>query len=103
MGLNPFAYRLVFGGQLPITAFDLFSQSHRRRAIYSISWDVIAFPEGGLEDIISGEAMPNISWAVSGEVDHREYSKTSEKRTYGSSEGPLVSAYDTGDSRDADW
>lgn len=103
MGLGSSAYRLAFSGRFPVTSFDLFSQSHKKRAIYSISWDVVAFPEGGLEDIISGEAMPSISWAVSGGVDDREYSKTSEKRTYGSSEGPLRSAYDTGNSQNADW
>lgn len=68
----------------------------------SIGWDVIAFPEGGLEDIVSGKAIPNISWAVGdGEADLREYSKTSEKRMYGNSEGPIRSGNNI--ENNSDW
>lgn len=83
-----------------MTVFDLFAQSQRKRPICSISWDMIAFPEGGLEDIVSGGIVPNISWAVRDrDSDQQVYNRTSEIRIYGNFESPI----DNKDGQNAGW
>lgn len=91
---------IVSGAYFPMTAFDLFAQSQRKKAICSIGWDVIAFPEGGLEDIVSGRIVPNISWTVKDRDSNQQtYNRTSEMRIYGNFECSM----DNKDSQNAGW
>lgn len=90
-------YVVSSGANFPMTVFDLFSQSQRKKPICSISWDMIALPEGGLEDVVSGGIVPNISWTVKDrDSDQQAYSGTSEMRIYGNFESPI-------DSQNAGW
>lgn len=95
------AYGVVSGPHFPMTAFDLFAQNHKRKPIRSIGWNVVAFPEGGLEDVLSGKIMPNIPWTIKdGDRDQQAYNRTSEIRIYGNFE---CWGSDNKYSRDAGW
>lgn len=97
-------YRVISGGLFPVTSFDLFAQSQRKRVLCSTGWEVTASPPGTLVDLVSGKEMPSISWAVSDcEGNGMGFTRTSEKRIYANYEGPTNLENDNRDGKDVGW